>query len=62
VLAWHLHQTSPPVVPLVTTRTREQYHATLATLKITLSDAQLARLDTAGNGPATPDPAEGSSG
>lgn len=54
VLAWLLHQTSPPVVPLVSTRTREQYHATLSALEITLSDAQLTRLDTAGNDPATP--------
>jgi len=49
VLAWLLHQTDPPMVPLIGPRTLEQYEAALPALDIKLSDDQLARLDAAGS-------------
>ncbi|MBX6354761.1 MAG: aldo/keto reductase [Micromonosporaceae bacterium] len=48
VLAWLLHQDSPPLVPLIGPRTVEQYEAALPALDIKLTDDQLRRLDTAG--------------
>ncbi|MEN3309217.1 MAG: hypothetical protein V7603_5419 [Micromonosporaceae bacterium] len=48
VLAWLLHQTEPPVVPLIGPRTFEQYEAARPALPVKLSGEQLARLDAAG--------------
>ncbi len=48
VLAWLLHQTTPPVIPLIGPRTFEQYEAALPALDITLTPEQLSTLDTAG--------------
>ncbi|HEX8630490.1 MAG TPA: aldo/keto reductase [Catenuloplanes sp.] len=48
VLAWLLHRTAPPVVPLVGPRTAEQYHAAVLAVDITLTRDQVARLDAAG--------------
>ena len=49
VLAWHLHQTSPTVIPLTGPRTLDQFDAAMAALEIKISDDQLAALDTAGD-------------
>ncbi|MCM4078765.1 aldo/keto reductase [Paractinoplanes hotanensis] len=48
VLAWLLHQDSPPVLPLIGPRTREQFEAALSALDVKLSDDQLRRLNEAG--------------
>jgi aryl-alcohol dehydrogenase-like predicted oxidoreductase len=48
VLAWLLHQTSPTMVPLTTTRTEEQYAAAMPALDIQLTDQQRTRLNEAG--------------
>jgi aryl-alcohol dehydrogenase-like predicted oxidoreductase len=48
VVAWLLHQTTPPVVPLIGPRTLEQYEAALPALDLKLTGAQLDRLDAAG--------------
>jgi aryl-alcohol dehydrogenase-like predicted oxidoreductase len=48
VLAWHLHQTSPTIIPLTGPRTLDQFDAAMAAMDIKLSDDQLATLDSAG--------------
>jgi aryl-alcohol dehydrogenase-like predicted oxidoreductase len=48
VLAWHLHQTSPTLIPLTGPRTLEQFDAAMGALDIKLSDDQLTRLNIAG--------------
>jgi aryl-alcohol dehydrogenase-like predicted oxidoreductase len=48
VLAWHLRQQSPVVLPLIGPRTVEQYENTVAALDVKLTDEHLARLDAAG--------------
>ncbi|MFL6121403.1 aldo/keto reductase [Actinophytocola sp.] len=47
VLAWLLHQTDPPVVPLTGPRTLEQFDAAMAAVDIKLSEDHLGRLDNA---------------
>jgi aryl-alcohol dehydrogenase-like predicted oxidoreductase len=48
VLAWLMHQTAPPVLPLIGPRTPEQFEAALPALDIKLTGEQLTRLDSAG--------------
>ena len=48
VLAWHLHQTNPTVIPLTGPRTLPQFETAMAAANIKLSDDQVARLDAAG--------------
>lgn len=48
VLAWHLHQTDPTIIPLTGPRTLDQFDAAMAASNIKLSDDQMARLDSAG--------------
>lgn len=48
VLACHLHQTDPTVIPLTGPRTLEQFDTAMAALDIKLSDEQVARLNSAG--------------
>lgn len=48
VLAWHLHQASPTVIPLTGPRTLDQFDTAMGALNVKLSDEQLSRLDTAG--------------
>ncbi|MEU4421990.1 aldo/keto reductase [Actinoplanes sp. NPDC024001] len=45
VLAWHLHQSEPPVVPLIGPRTFEQFENLLPALDVKLDADQLGRLD-----------------
>jgi aryl-alcohol dehydrogenase-like predicted oxidoreductase len=48
VLAWLMHQRSPRRSTLIGPRTLAQYDAALPALDVTLTDEQLARLDTGG--------------
>ncbi|GGN75294.1 aldo/keto reductase [Actinoplanes lobatus] len=48
VLAWHLHQAAPTVVPLIGPRTPEQFENLVPALDVKLDSGQLARLDAAG--------------
>ncbi|WP_430791946.1 aldo/keto reductase [Actinoplanes sp. G11-F43] len=48
VLAWLLHQSSPPVLPLIGPRTPEQFENLIPALGIKLEAGHLARLDSAG--------------
>jgi aryl-alcohol dehydrogenase-like predicted oxidoreductase len=48
VLAWLLRQTNPAAIPLIGPRTLDQYHAAMPALDVTLTDDQLARLESAG--------------
>ena len=48
VLAWHLRQRNPRVIPLMGPRTWEQYRAGMDALDVVLSDEQFARLEAAG--------------
>jgi aryl-alcohol dehydrogenase-like predicted oxidoreductase len=47
VLSWLMRQSSPKVVPLVGPRTLEQLETALGALDVTLTDEQVARLDSA---------------
>jgi aryl-alcohol dehydrogenase-like predicted oxidoreductase len=44
VLAWHLHQTSPRVVPLIGPRTPEQFEDLVPALEVKLGEEQLTKL------------------
>jgi aryl-alcohol dehydrogenase-like predicted oxidoreductase len=48
VLAWHLHQRAPAVIPLIGPRTPEQFENVLPALDVKLTAEQLDRLDRAG--------------
>jgi aryl-alcohol dehydrogenase-like predicted oxidoreductase len=48
VLAWLLHQSEPPVLPLIGPRTPEQFENLVPALGIKLDAGQLALLDEAG--------------
>ena len=49
VLAWLMHQTTPPVLPLIGPRTPAQFEDALPALDVKLTGEQLTRLDTAGS-------------
>jgi aryl-alcohol dehydrogenase-like predicted oxidoreductase len=48
VLAWLMHQTAPPVLPLIGPRTPAQFEDALPALEVKLTGEQLTGLDTAG--------------